>query len=221
MNDRYQARLAVLVIVLLFLGLPSKLTFGPIWAVPLVVAVLLVPIIAMTPTQMREGRIMRVLTIVLVAALNVFNVGSVVLLIADLLNTHAAKHSAVNAVDLLRYGALIWIINVAVYALWYWELDGDGPFTRARHKTATESPSIDFLFPQMSMDRARFKTVDPNWKPLFLDYLYLSFTNALAISPTDVMPLSRVAKMLMLLQSLISFTTVALILARSVNIMSG
>jgi len=73
----------------------------------------------------------------------------------------------------------------------------------------------------MSMDRARFKTVDPNWKPLFLDYLYLSFTNALAISPTDVMPLSRVAKMLMLLQSLISFTTVALILARSVNIMSG
>jgi uncharacterized membrane protein len=218
-NDRHQARLAVLAAVALFLGLPPRLTFGPFWLVPLIVALLLTPIVAMAPTQLRTGRLMRALTIAMVAALNFFNVASVVLLIADLLSTHKG-HAQMSAQQLLESGALIWMTNVIIFALWYWELDGDGPFDRDRHASACDFPSPDFLFPQMSIDRSRITGLPPNWKPMFLDYLYLAFTNALAVSPTDVMPLSRIAKMLMLSQSLISFITVALILARSVNILS-
>jgi hypothetical protein len=111
--------------------------------------------------------------------------------------------------------------NIIVFALWYWELDGEGPFDRDQYASACVTPSIDFLFPQMSIDPNRIKGVNPeHWRPLFLDYFYLSFTNALAVSPTDTMPLTRTAKMLMLGESLISFVTVALILARSVNILS-
>ncbi|HTU70650.1 MAG TPA: hypothetical protein VMF11_10060 [Candidatus Baltobacteraceae bacterium] len=220
MKDRYQARVAVLVAVLLNIVLPPKLELGPVWVLLVIVAVLLTPLVAMTPVGMRNLHVMRALTIALVAALNVFNVASVVLLIDDLLNVHAPAHVNLSAQQLLSSGAAIWMTNVIVFALWYWELDGDGPFDRDRFPSACETPSIDFLFPQMSMDPNRIKGVSQNWKPMFLDYLYLSFTNALAVSPTDVMPLTRTAKMLMLLESLISFVTVALILARSVNILS-
>ena len=220
MKDRYQARLAVLAAVALNIVLPPKLIFGPIWVVLVIVAVLLTPLVAMRPTRTRDLHVMRALTIALVASLNFFNVASVVLLINDLLNVHAAGHSNLTAQELLSSGGSIWITNVIIFALWFWELDGDGPFDRDRFPSACDTPSIDFLFPQMSMDRNRIKGLPDNWKPMFLDYLYLSFTNALAFSPTDTMPLTRTAKMLMLGQSLISFITVALVLARSVNILS-
>jgi uncharacterized membrane protein len=220
-KDRYQARIAVLLAVLLYIALPSRLTFGPVWAVPVLVALFLVPLVAMTPGSARDLHVMRALTIGLIAVLNFFNVASVVLLINDLINVHARGHLNLTAQQLLSSGSLIWLTNVIVYALWFWELDGDGPFDRERFPSACETPSIDFLFPQMSIDPNRITGVNPRtWKPMFLDYVYLSFTNALAISPTDVMPLSRTAKMVMLAESLISFVTVALILARSVNILS-
>jgi uncharacterized membrane protein len=218
-NDRHQARLAVLAAVALYLGLPPKLTFGPIWIVPLIVALLLTPIVAMTPMKLRTMRLMRALTFALIAALNFFNIASVVLLISDLLSTHKG-HVDLTARELIQYGAQIWMTNVIVFALWFWELDGDGPFARQRYASASDVPLPDFLFPQMSIDRSRVPGLPADWKPKFLDYLYVSFTNALAISPTDTMPLSRIAKMLMLSESLISFVTVALILARSVNILS-
>jgi len=210
-KDRYQARLAVLLAVLLNLILPPRLELGPTWVVLVLVAVLLTPLVAMTPTKMRDLHVMRALTIALVATLNFFNVASVVLLINELLNVHAPGHANLTAQELLSSGGAIWITNV---------LDGDGPFDRDRFPSACDTPSIDFLFPQMSVDRNRIKGLPENWKPMFLDYLYLSFTNALAVSPTDTMPLTRTAKMLMLGESLISFITVALILARSVNILS-
>jgi uncharacterized membrane protein len=218
-SDRYQARVAVLVAVLLYLVLPAKLTIGPVWVVPALVAVLLVPLSAMTPTTLARGRLVRALSIVMIAVLNFFNVVSVILLIDDLVNSHARGHG-LSAQELLEYGGAIWITNIIVFALWYWELDGDGPFDRYQYPSACETPSIDFLFPQMSIDRTRITGAPVNWRPMFLDYLYLSFTNALAVSPTDVMPITRTAKMLMLGESLISFVTVALILARSVNILS-
>ena len=219
MKDRHQARLAVLVAVLLYLALPQRLTVGPVWVVPVIVGLLLTPLVAMAPTDARASRLMRGFSIALAAVLNFFNIASVVLLINDLLNTHASGHG-VNAQELIESGGSIWITNIIVFALWYWQLDGEGPFDRERYASACEAPSIDFLFPQMSIDRNRVKGVPANWRPMFIDYLYLSFTNALAVSPTDTMPLTRAAKMLMLVESLISFATVALILARSVNILS-
>jgi len=218
-NDRYQARIAVLVAVLLYAALPQRLTVGPAWVVPALAAVLLVPLVALAPTKLSTGRLTRALSIALIAVLNIFNVCSIVLLINDLVNSHARNHG-LSAQELLEYGGFVWITNVIVFALWFWELDGDGPFDRDQYPSACATPSIDFLFPQMSVDPTRVTGIQKNWRPLFLDYLYLSFTNALAVSPTDTLPLTRTAKMLMLAESLISFVTVALILARSVNILS-
>jgi hypothetical protein len=191
----------VLAAAALFLGLPPRLAFGPVWAAPLIVCLLLIPLVAMTPT-LRTGQIMRGLTIALAATLNFFNIASVVLLIVSLLDTNKG-HVPLTARELLQSGFLIWTTNVIIFALWFWELDSEGPFDRERYASATDYPSPDFLFPQMSIDRTRIKNIPANWKPMFLDYLYVSFTNALAVSPTDTMPLTRVAKMLMLSESLI------------------
>jgi len=219
-TDRFQARIAVFVAVALYIVLPARLTIGPVWVVPALVAVILLPLVALAPTKPSQGRLMRALSILLCAVLNFFNVVSVVLLIDDLVNSHARGHG-LSAQELLEYGGAIWLTNIIVFALWYWELDGNGPFDRDQYASACVTPSIDFLFPQMSIDPNRITGVNPqHWRPMFIDYLYLSFTNALAVSPTDTMPLTRTAKLLMLGESLISFVTVALILARSVNILS-
>lgn len=219
-NDRQQARLAVIAGLLLYIALPPKLTIGPIWVAPLAIALLLVPIIAMAPRGTPSSRSLRILSVVLIVVLNFFNIVSIVRLIDILLNTHAKGHVDLSATELLRYGALIWMTNIIVFSLWFWEVDSKGPYYRDQCGTARDFQDPDFLFPQMSVDESRIRGVPPDWKPQFLDYLYVSFTNALAISPTDTMPLTRTAKMLMLIESLISFVTVALILARSVNILS-
>jgi len=104
----------------------------------------------------------------------------------------------------------VWATNVIVFALWYWQLDSGGPQAR---RAATGPP--DFLFPQIATP----EFAPPNWQPQFLDYLYLSFTNSTAFSPTDTMPLSRWAKMLMLVQSAVSLTLGLMVVARAVNIL--
>ena len=113
--------------------------------------------------------------------------------------------------NLLAFGGSIWLTNMVVFSLWYWEFDRGGPGARAE----AIDPFPDFLFPQMT---------DPSfaphdWSPKYFDYLFTSYTNASAFSPTDVMPLTRWAKMLMMLQSAISLITVGLVIARAVNIL--
>jgi len=118
--------------------------------------------------------------------------------------THLSSHP-------LLTGAAIWLTNVLVFAFWYWDLDGGGPAQRAIG--AGGYPA--FLFAQMQSP----EVAPDDWKPTFVDYLYLSFTNATAFSPTDVLPLARWAKLTMMLQSLVSLSTVALVIARAVNIL--
>lgn len=202
--SRWQAAAATVVAVFLYMRLPPKLTFGPVWIAPLLVAALLLPLILFGARL--KVTVQRALSVSLVAVLNFFNVVSIILLVVDLLDAKSVHHS-LTALDLLRTGGLIWLTNVIVFALWFWEID-------------RESGVPDFLFPQTTLAQSNPACVPADWQPLFVDYLYLSFTNALAFSPTDVMPLTRIAKMLMLVESLISFATVALILARSVNILS-
>ena len=108
-------------------------------------------------------------------------------------------------------GALIWLTNVLIFGLWYWEADRGGPGQRA---AGLDGPP-DLLFPQMSDDR-----IEPeDWRPGFIDYLYVSLTNATAFSPTDTMPLSPTAKGIMGLQSLVSLVTIGLVISRAVNIL--
>jgi hypothetical protein len=126
-------------------------------------------------------------------------------LVAALLSgTHAGGRSLVYA------SVPIWLTNVIVFGLWYWELDRGGPAARL----TTAHPPPDFLFPQQSAPGSA-----PGWTPTFLDYMYTSFTNATAFSPTDTMPLTAWAKLLMMLQSLASLLTVSLVISRAVNIL--
>jgi hypothetical protein len=106
----------------------------------------------------------------------------------------------------------IWVTNVIVFALWFWGLDGGGP--AARH--AAGKPAFEFLFPQATIDREGTAPFAPG----FVDYLFLSFTNATAFSPTDTMPLSQRAKLLMMAEAMISLLTIAFVAARAVNILA-
>ncbi|MBA3806970.1 MAG: hypothetical protein H0X28_01045 [Solirubrobacterales bacterium] len=116
-----------------------------------------------------------------------------------------------SGAELLLKGMTIWGTNVIAFGLWFWGLDRGGPITRLEE----DPPAPDFQFPQMENP----KLAEPGWHPRLMDYVYVSFTNSIAFSPTDAMPLTRWAKMLMLTESAISATTVLLVTARSINIL--
>jgi uncharacterized membrane protein len=141
-----------------------------------------------------------------IAIVSAANSASIILLVHLLVNGASA-----NASPLLRAAVHMWVVNVLLFGLWYWQLDGGGPLARP----ACTRTDRDFLFPQQT--EPAFES--SGWRPEFLDYLYVSFTNATAFSPTDAMPLSRWAKMLMLVQSAISLTLAVMVVARAVNIL--
>ncbi|HEV3196156.1 MAG TPA: hypothetical protein VGZ06_08445 [Candidatus Cybelea sp.] len=220
-EPRWHASLAVLAAMLLYITLPPRLTIGPIWAAPAIILLLLIPLSILVPRRHRETRRTRFLSIFLIAIVNFFNLASVLLLIGGLF--HPERATTHSAGLLLRTGGQIWATNILVFSLWFWELDGDGPDARAHASSATEVENADFLFPQMQLSLVSdsgANCIDPNWKPRFLDYLYLAFTNSTAFSPTDVMPLSRWAKVLMTFEALISLITIAIVIARSINAIS-
>lgn len=217
-EPRWHASVAVLAALALYITLPPKLTIGPAWIAPLLVLALLVPLSILAPRRHAETARMRVWGILLIAVVNFFNIASVVLLIGGFF--HPVRVIELNSAGvLLRHGTQVWLTNILVFALWFWELDGNGPEVRAHAAAATDVRNADFLFPQMAFGDGRpMRCVDAAWKPQFFDYVYLAFTNATAFSPSDVMPLSRRAKFLMLVESLISLATIAIVLARSVSL---
>ncbi len=219
-EPRWHASAAVLAALALYITLPPRLTIGPVWMAPVLVLALLVPLSVFAPRRHSETRHVRFWGILLIAIVNFFNIASVALLINGFF--HPASITELNSAGIiLRHGTQVWLTNVLVFALWYWELDGDGPEARAHATAAYEFHNADFLFPQMQLFFLSGKPlpcVDPTWKPQFFDYLYLSFTNSTAFSPADVMPLSRWAKCLMMVEALISLMTIAIVLARSVSL---
>jgi hypothetical protein len=150
----------------------------------------------------------RRLALATIAIVSAANIASIIILIHALVNGDI--HSNL-APPLLRAAVHMWVVNVLLFGLWYWQLDGGGPIARL----TCALDARDFLFPQQG-DAVLSKS---GWRPLFLDYLYVSFTNASAFSPTDAMPLSRWAKMLMLVQSAISLALAVMVVARAVNIL--
>jgi uncharacterized membrane protein len=213
-EPRWPASLAVIVALILYVTLPERLTLGPTWLFPLLTIVLLVPLSFVAPHRHgQEPAWQRAVAIGLIALINVANVGSLVLLIYALLHGTKAEGE-----QLLIAAIELWLTNVIVFALWYWEMDRGGPGARLRPPEDQDDPS--FLFPQMQSAMAAPPRKAAPWRPAFVDYLYLAFTNATAFSPTDTMPLTPWAKMLMLVQSLASLLIVALVAARAVNILS-
>ena len=210
-EPRYPVSLAVTAAIVLQLVVPSRLVpLQPSWLFPVLDALLAAGLIIANPRRInRSSRLLRYTSLALIALISLANVWSAELLIADIVTGSNAV--ATNAPRLLLYGGNIWLTNVIAFALWYWELDRGGPVARAL--ALKQYP--DFQFVQMVSPQL----APPGWEPMFADYFYLSFTNATAFSPTDVMPMSRWAKMLMLIQSAASLVTVAIVVARAVNIL--
>jgi uncharacterized membrane protein len=187
--------------------LPGRLTAGPRWLVPGLEVALLVGLVLANPRRLeREHNRRRVVALVLTGLVSVANIISLVLLSRQLL-----RHGSPNGRELISSGALIWLTNVIIFSLWYWETDRGGPGVRA----AGHDQAPDFLYPQMTDDR-----IEPlTWRPQFVDYLYVSLTNAMAFSPTDTLPLTPRAKAIMGVQALVSLVTIGLVVSRAVNIL--
>ncbi|PYL28772.1 MAG: hypothetical protein DMF39_08170 [Verrucomicrobia bacterium] len=208
-EPRWQALLAFLAIGAIYLALPRTLVVGPIWLLPTVIVVLLVP----TVVSHRMGRhsLNRALGTIINGITTLALIGSVILLVRAL-----PSHEE-TPLQLLRSGGLLWLTNVIVFALWYWRLDGGGPVLRHRQN---KFGSTSFLFPQMQIphdERAQFACT--RWQPLFIDYLFVAFTQSSTFGPTDAPLLARWAKVLTMIQILISLTIVILLIARAVGVL--
>jgi uncharacterized membrane protein len=206
-EPRWPASLAVLAALVLYMTLPEKLTIGPGWVIPVLEGALLIPLTVTAPYRHREEvRLIRFASLLLIALVNLANVVSLALLVHVVLSG-----GLVSGRTLIFSGIQIWLTLILVFALWYWELDRGGPTVRGHPEERTP----DFLFPQI----ATHELGQADWMPAFVDYLYVSFTNATAFSPTDTMPLTSRAKLLMLIEALASITTVVMVAGRAVNIL--
>ena len=207
-ESRVAATVAVLVVVALQWWLPDRLTVRPTALGPGLALLLVAVLVVANPVRIdRETQWLRSASLTLSGLLGVATAWSVDRLVVGLINGSLSNDPGV----LLSSGAGVWLTNVLVFALWYWEFDRGGPAARAHGRKKRP----DLLFPQMQLG----KLADRNWEPQFADYLYLAFTNATAFSPTDVMPLSRWTKMMMATQAAISFVTGILVIARAVNVL--
>ena len=201
---------AVLAAMVLTLLLPDDVRLGPQWVLPLIEGALLVVVIATDPGKInRRSRWLRALSIVLVSVLVLGAMWATAQLVDDLIHGGGVTNSAS---ELLQAGAIVWVSNNIAFALLYWELDGGGAPARAHHLPT----HADFAFPQQLNPRI----ASPDWRPRFIDYLYLGFTNATAFSPTDVMPLAPWAKIAMMVQAFVSLGILGLVIARAVNVFS-
>ncbi|QMU77575.1 DUF1345 domain-containing protein [Streptacidiphilus sp. PB12-B1b] len=189
--------------------LPERFTVHPHWLLPVLELALMGALAVANPHRRmeRSSTLLRALGLLLAAAVSLANGWSAVLLVRDLVN----GSPAVGAVTLLTTGGGVWLTNIIAFSLWYWEWDRGGPAARAMG--THQFP--DLLFPQMQQEGI----APADWEPEYPDYLYVAFTNATAFSPTDTMPLSRWAKVLMTIQSVVSLLTLALIVARAVNVL--
>jgi uncharacterized membrane protein len=199
---RWPAALVLLAIGGLYAVLSESLTIGPRVFLLGFVTLLLVPL--MTAHRRGSHRLARRLGLAVTGLVTVAVVVSTVLLVSSALN------QGTSAPALLRDAALLWIINVATFSVWYWETDSGGPAKRRWEGHRSE----DFVFPQMNFGGETARA----WSPGFLDYLFLAFNTSTAFSPTDTAFLSRRAKVLMMVQALLSLLIVAVLVGRAVNI---
>jgi uncharacterized membrane protein len=205
----WPAQLTVLAAIGLQLTLPERLTLRPVWLLPALEGLLVIGLMLASPRQLEyEHPRRKRVAVALIAFVSAANIYSLTELSKHLLHKEIPSG---DGRELIISGMLIWLTNFLLFALWYWEIDRGGPGVRAAGKD--EPP--DFLFPQMSDDR-----IEPlEWRPHFIDYLYVSLTNATAFSPTDTMPLTPMAKVIMGVQSVVSLVTIGLIVSRAVNIL--
>ncbi len=208
-ESRWPATIALLAAGGLFYALPDALKIGPSWLILALVALFTLP--GAILSRYRHHTAIRCSAHIAVATATLAMLGSLTLLISRL---PAHKETPI---ELLRAASALWITNILVFAAWYWRLDAGGPYQRDLRGSHTDGA---FLFPQMVLDPAiREEMGEGDWSPNFIDYLFLAFNTSTAFSPTDVPVISRWAKVLMMIQSMISLTTIAILAARAVNIL--
>jgi len=208
-EPRWPALGALFAVGGLHLSLPRELSVGPDWLVLVVVLALSVP--AVVTHRIRQYAANQMIGFALSGVVTVALIVSLALLV------HALPQHKQAPIELLRSAGALWLTNILVFALWYWRLDGGGPHKRMLREAHTDGA---FLFPQMTLEHGlKTKTDAAGWRPNFIDYLFVAFNTSTALSPTDTAALSRWAKGLMMVQSLISLTTIVLLAARAVNIL--
>jgi uncharacterized membrane protein len=210
-ESRRPVFVAALVIIAGQAWVARSLQLHPFWLLPAISTVLLVASIAVYEGRNEPGLPARILSFALAGVLVLANATSLILLGRGVFVGSNLAPSA-----LLFSGLALWIVNVGVFALLYWELDGGGPEARA---DGYRDRYPDLVFPQQQADQQGLSS--PTWKPSFYDYAYVSITSSIAFSPTDAMPYSKWAKLVMGIESLLSFAILAVLVARAVNIAHG
>lgn len=209
LDPYWGAQLVILAAILLDISLSRKVAvIHPGWVLPALEGIVVLALALASPhPRLRHTPLRRHLSLIVIGIVSAANSISLVLLCEQLLRHHAESGPA-----LLGSGLVLWATNVLLFGVWYWFLDRGGPLARA--DAHCPNPP-DFLFVQMTQP----DYAPAGWKPKLVDYLYTSFTNATAFSPTDTMPLSPTAKWMMAAQSLTALVTVGLVVARAVNIL--
>ena len=216
-EPRWPAALAILVAIALYTLLPNRLLIGPRFAVPVLEVLLFIPIVAANPRRLtKQTKVLRRLDIALLLLIAASNATALVLLIDRMVSGSRAGGS-----NLLLAAGQIWLTNVLVFALAYWTLDRGGPVGRIQ-LARPRLPVADFRFPQDEdqdaiIEVAKRSSAKSGWVPGFVDYLYVSVTNSSAFSPTDTMPLSPRAKLLMALESVSALVIAVLVIAYAVG----
>ncbi len=205
-DPNWPAQMAVGAAIGLNLALADQISIGPRWLLPALEAILLVALVVVAPARATAHSGSRRFALAVVGLVSLVNIVLLGRLIDFLING-----GRIGGHALILSGAVLWATNVLLFAVWYWELDRGGPVTRYLHPDAM----VDFQFPQMDSPDIAPK----GWRPGFLDYLYMSLTNSTAFSPTDTMPLTHTAKIVMAIQSVTALLTVGLVVARAVNIL--
>jgi hypothetical protein len=208
-EPRWQALLAFVAVGAIYLALPKDLIVGPIWLLPTLIVVLLIPTVVSHRLGKRSFN--RVLGVLINGITTIALMASVGLLVRFLPSHKEAP------LKLLYSGGLLWLTNVIVFASWYWRLDGGGPTARQEHP---RFGSKSFLFPQMQLEkqeRGRFEC--EGWRPIFVDYLFVAFTQSSTFGPTDAPLLARWAKIFAMVQIFISLTIVILLISRAVGVL--
>lgn len=218
-EPRLPAACAVVLAIALYAALPETLIFGPRFLVPGLEIVLFVPLLAINPTRMtRQDRVSRKLSLGLLLVIAVANTTALVLLVGELVSGDITQGKA-----LLLAAGQVWLTNVIMFALVFWELDRGGPVRRTEGRDPS-LPAADFRFPQDEdhdaiSEVASRSSLKSGWTPGFIDYLYVSVTNSSAFSPTDTMPLSPRVKMLMAVESVSALALSVLVISRGVSLL--
>ncbi|MFL6448390.1 MAG: hypothetical protein ACJ746_11970 [Bryobacteraceae bacterium] len=206
-EPRWPAVVATFALAAIHYALPDHLTLGPSWLVPFLIFLLLIP--AVLSHRAGKFHLNATLGMALLSVITIAEVWSLALLIRGLPDKDK------DPLELARSAALLWVGNVLVFASWYWRLDAGGPHARDLREEHAEGA---FLFPHMTIpDDSEW--AKPNWKPGFVDYLFLAFNTSVAFSPTDTPVLSRWAKMAMIIQACVLLSIIAILAARAISLL--